>query len=162
MATKNRSTRSKLESVKLEYHHGKLLKPAHRLPFVGGKGHNGGISFWNVPASGGFPGGTETGDALASSYLKFLRDHPEDVMSSVLLQWIALDMCERYARVGGAERESLAGQITGFFSGFSRFAQEYPQARPDLDQISEAEILSRANAGLAGWSRTAELLKGAA
>lgn len=146
---------------KLEYRRGKMLSPVHRLPFVGGKstGRHRGVSYWNVPASGGYHGGTETGGALVLAYLKFLRETPENITTVGLLQLVVLDMCGRLASAKGHERRSLRGQIVGFLHELDRLAREAVQVRPELDQISEAEILNRANAGLEGWINFGEILK---
>jgi hypothetical protein len=91
--------------------------PLHRLPFVGSPEPGNGMSFWTVPAAGGYSGGCKTGQYLAKIYLKHVLDH--GTMGGTL-QLIALDMFG----VGiSAEKEnqpslssSRKGQVVGFFA----------------------------------------------
>ena len=49
-----------------------------RLPFVAGWRTESASPCWNVPASGGYFGGYETGEAMAQAFLKFLREEKGD------------------------------------------------------------------------------------
>jgi hypothetical protein len=123
----------------------------HRLPFVGGTSPRGyGISFWDVPATGGFSGGCDTGSALAHIYLKHLRDYGGS--PSGTLQGIALDMLGR-----SEPNEPTVGQAIGFFSVIDAWLSALIQhAGANLDQLKESDLLDKANLGL---TRETELLK---
>ena len=144
--TRNDS-RSATASPRLAYNAGEKL-PVHRLPFVGS--YKSGVSFWNVPATGGYGGGCETGAAMASAYLRYLKMNPQD--HGGLLQHIVLDMCETYKRrLTATEEESLRGQIVGFCSAVcARLQNIAPLFRYQLDATEETQLLKAANAGLAG------------
>lgn len=125
---------------KLTFHNKKKV-PLHRLPFVGGKSKNGlTISFWNVPASGGYHGGCETGAALAWLWIKHLEEF-NSKSCPFTLSSIATDM-------SGIEDDSIRGQMVGFFSVIEKvFAQMIPSHRIHYLK-SEMEFLSSANKGL--------------
>ena len=80
--------------------------PAHRLPFVDKVPGLCGLSFWAVPATGGYIGGDQTGAALARVYLRYLREHGQDRGAGVL-QLIALDMIQSDEIVTDAEAKAL-------------------------------------------------------
>ena len=62
----------------LKFNH-KAKDPLHRLPFIGGKSKLlYGLSFWNVPATGGTEGGQITGRALAWVWLKHIKENGID------------------------------------------------------------------------------------
>ena len=134
---------------RLAYHAAAKL-PIHRLPFVGKRSDGDGISFWNVPATGGYGGGNDTGGAMAMAYLRHLTANPQ--YQGGLLQHIVLDMCEAYKRGLTADEElSLRGQIVGFCSTICATVQSVaPLLGYQPDATEEAQLLKRANAGLAG------------
>lgn len=117
----------------------------HRLPFVGGTSPRGyGISFWDVPATGGFSGGCDTGKALAHVFLKHLRDYGGQ--PSGILQSIALDMLGR-----SEPNKSTIGQAIGFFAVLDAWLTEATQqGGVNFDQITESYLLDKANLGLTG------------
>lgn len=53
-----------------------IKHPLHELPFLGkSQKKKIGLSFWNVPATGGYVGGCQTGEALAKLYLRSLTEN---------------------------------------------------------------------------------------
>jgi hypothetical protein len=133
MATENSNT--------LTYHNHKK-HPLHRLPFVGGRGSDGGISFWRVPAKGGYVGGNETGDAAALMFLKYLRANGATPTGA--LQHIVLDMLPCHTDA------ALRGQVVGFFATLEPWLAEAARAfGAELDTLTEHTLVKRANAGLA-------------
>lgn len=135
-------------SIKRLQYRNKRKIAFRRLPFVGVK-----EDAWAVPATGGYVGGSVTGDALAAMFLKHLRAKEYVDGSHSELGWIVFSMIER---AGGTideytpEGEAFIGQIVGFFgslNGMLLHASKTRQASV-LDRLSEAELLERANAGL--------------
>ncbi|MCG9064723.1 hypothetical protein LH425_06650 [Laribacter hongkongensis] len=113
----------------------------HRLPFVGGRQTGYGISFWHVPATGGYSGGCQTGEALAGIYLKHLRDHGGEQFGA--LQRIALSMfdCDLTA--------SRHGQVVGFFARLDAWLVAAAKTMGEsLDAVSNDALLSKANDGI--------------
>ncbi|ABC29659.1 hypothetical protein HCH_02884 [Hahella chejuensis KCTC 2396] len=92
--------------------------PVRRLPYVGFAKRRSGLCYWNVPPSGGYFGGQETGEALARIYLKHVNDQGRDYGGH--LQHVVLDMfgCDRD---GTPERDALRGQVVGFFCELEKF-----------------------------------------
>lgn len=89
----------------------------HKLPFVGNDHvvpKQGGVSFWDVPLTGGYLGGVETGSALANIYLIHLRRQGggED-RNALSLSAIYCAMMARAPRTK-EEVETLNGQVVGF------------------------------------------------
>jgi hypothetical protein len=114
------------------------------LPFVGGKSprHDEGISFWNVPAKGGYVGGGWTGEAAALMFLKHLRANGTSPGGS--LQRIVMDMLSCHTD------DALQGQVVGFFSTLEPWLAEAARAfGAQLDALTEHTLVKRANAGLA-------------
>jgi hypothetical protein len=145
--TRNAARARATVSPDLAYHAAERL-PVHRLPFVGS--YKSDISFWNIPATGGYGGGYETGAAMATAYLRHLKMNPE--FQGGLLQHIVLDMCQAYKHgLTAAEEESLRGQIVGFCSVICATVQNTaPLFKYELNAVEETQLLKRANAGLAG------------
>jgi hypothetical protein len=132
----------------------------HRLPFVANRRDDNITPFWSIPATGGYCGGHQTGEAMALAYLKFLRSPEADKTGG--LSFIVGSMMARYEMEGGQKMEemtpsnqqsesysSFLGQYVGFFNELNTWltlAAKYFGA--ELDNISESEILVRANNGL--------------
>lgn len=133
----------------------------HRLPFVAGRRAGSAAPCWQVPASGGYCGGYETGEAMAQAFLKFLREE-QSGSPARYLTGIAESFMTRFEQEGGkamADRtpisewshsfDSLRGQYTGFFNTVSLWlAAAAKQLGANLDGIEEQAMLRRANAGL--------------
>lgn len=124
----------------LNFNNDKSL-PLHRLPFVGKGGKGPGLSFWNVPATGGYMGGCNTGRALALVYMKHLREH--DPADGGRLQAIAFSMFE-----DGATDDARKGQIVGFFAMLEKACFWGSRQNLNLDNFRSADLLEEANAGL--------------
>jgi len=114
----------------------------HRLPFVGKGGNGPGLSFWNVPATGGYTGGCKTGEALALLYMKHLREHGPTAGGR--LQTMAFSMFE-----DGANDDARRGQIVGFFAAIEKAWFLACRQNAGLDDFRAADLLEAANAGLA-------------
>ena len=130
----------------------------YKLPFVGSSRHA--ARFWCVPATGGYTGGRETGAAMAYSFLKFLRTSPR-AQADFLLPRVIESFMVRFEQEGGCaligmpyKKQSTAfaaleGQYYGFFGTVSRWlASSAICLGSDLDQLTEKDLLRRANAGL--------------
>lgn len=134
----------KPNSKKIEFKNKRL--PIHRLPFVGGT--NGlGISFWDVPKTGGYGGGCQTGKNLALIYLKHIRENGG--FSGGHLQSIVLNMFNSGAhKHDSPEETALRGQIVGFFSTLDQVLDETSRFMSGLDRFENSELLEKANIGL--------------
>jgi hypothetical protein len=69
-----------------------------RLPFIGGSGPD---RCWNIPATGGYFGGYETGEAMAQAYLKMQRSSART--SPCFLTAIVASFMARFEKEGGTE-----------------------------------------------------------
>ncbi|EAO7484796.1 hypothetical protein O0466_000438 [Salmonella enterica] len=122
----------------------------HRLPFVRVIKSRG-VDFWSVPASGGFSGGCQTGEALARLYLKNLRDG--GYVGGGALQFIAKEMLRKMEVARGISKdaeESISGQLIGFFSVLDRWLNIAALSDiRSLDSLDESALLLTANAGIA-------------
>ena len=126
--------------------HPEQAHPLHRLPFVNRVPGKAELSFWAVPKTGGYHGGTQTGEALARLYLKHLKAHGG--ASGEALQMIALAMFG-FESDHSPEQDSLHGQAVGFFWEMDRWlADAVQQAGGGLDRFDDADLLRAANAGL--------------
>lgn len=139
-------------SAALKYKPRKALA-AHRLPLVG-KAHVqpecGGLSFWDVPLTGGYVGGCKAGEALATSTLVFLREESDDYLNRCILGQIAAAWMERAIDASPEERTALRGQAVGFMATISEWvAAAVNDLGANLDRADKAAILARINAGLA-------------
>lgn len=100
----------------------------HQLPFVGRdyvKGSGGIICFWDVPMTGGYGGGCDTGEEIALMYLAYLREiqvnpQKDNGSASGGLNRMLLDIFEK-APTDENERDSIRGQMVGFASQINRF-----------------------------------------
>ncbi|EBS6645157.1 hypothetical protein D5977_07945 [Salmonella enterica subsp. enterica] len=120
--------------------------PAHRLPFVDSAPGKPGLSFWAVPKTGDYFGGSETGNALAHIYMKHLKEHGRGFGGN--LQLMVLDMfgCENS---DDPEVSALRGQVVGFFSELERWLVAAAQhLEGGLDNHDNKTLLEAANAGL--------------
>ncbi|WP_031432306.1 hypothetical protein [Methylomarinum vadi] len=133
-------------TTELNFKNGKEV-PVHRLPFVDTQPGKSGISFWNVPKTGGYSGGCKTGNALALIYLKHLREYGcGDGGGS--LQTIAMDMFDSEGN-DSPEHDALRGQMVGFFSELDRYlAGAVNCLTGDLDKYSNEKLLQEAIDGL--------------
>jgi len=131
-----------------------------RLPFVG-NGIKNAPHCWNVPATGGYFGGYETGEAMAYALLKNMREDKTVFPKNDSLRDVAEAFMIRFEQEGGEEMEkricnewsdsfnSFLGQRTGFFNTISRFLSAATKVMgSEFDLLSEDELLNRANAGL--------------
>lgn len=132
-----------------------------RLPFVAGLRSESAAPCWNVPASGGYFGGYETGEAMAQAFLKFLHEEPDDLPSYWLTD-IVQSFMVRFEQEGGkamadrspcSERsetfQAFRGQYCGFFNTVSQWlAASAKHLGSNLDRITEQDLVHRANAGL--------------
>jgi hypothetical protein len=136
-------------------------KPGFRsLPFVAGWRTESASPCWNVPASGGYFGGYETGEAMAQAFLKFLRDEQGD-FPAYWLTGIAESFMVRFEQEGGRAMkdrspcsgsdgfEAFRGQYCGFFNTVSQWlAASAKHLGSNLDRLTEQDLVRRANAGL--------------
>jgi hypothetical protein len=131
------------------------------LPFVAGVRGKSAAPYWGVPASGGYFGGYETGEAMAKCFLKYLRVHGNRRDPSHYLAAIVGDFMVRFVQEGGgAERpmvredldggyDSFRGQYVGFCNTLASWLIAAAQdLGAGLDAIPEGDLLCRANAGL--------------
>lgn len=132
-----------------------------RLPFVAGWRTESASPCWNVPASGGYFGGYETGEAMAQAFLKFVREEKGDFPAYGLTD-IVESFMTRFEQEGGKAMrdrspfggqsetfEALRGQYCGFFNTVSQWlAASATHLGSGLDRIEEQDLVRRANAGL--------------
>ena len=125
-----------------------------RLPFVG-REHTADQSFsmWNVPASGGCFGGNITGEAIATLYLKQVRENDAEICAPVLggmvIAW-ARRLAAGDIRPGSAEEDSLRGQMVGFAHVLSKWLLAAARHMGDsLDTRGNDALLAKANKGIA-------------
>lgn len=124
----------------LKFHKNKEL-PLHRLPFVGGKSKTRlGLSFWDVPATGGYSGGCDTGAALALLWLKHVERRPATDLKFTLSA-IVQDM-------SGTQDKTRLGQMVGFFEIIEHAISELVANSRFHITKDDAELLAKANAGL--------------
>lgn len=142
-------------------------KAVHRLPFVGDEHTgDGSFSWWNLPATGGYRGGWKTGEAVATMYLKHLRNGGDD--SSLFLGWMVDHWMQRMdcapegpespdlvplsgqliGTFDSPERSALRGQMMGFMFGLNKCLKAGASfLNSNLDHISNDFLLAEANAG---------------
>ncbi|MGU5658671.1 hypothetical protein [Aeromonas veronii] len=133
----------------------KLKTKSAAMPFVASARVDPEARFWNVPMTGGVLGGVETGEALALLYLKNLRQ-PDGKRGAGNLQLVARSMFASHRKLveqGVDEFDermmTINGQITGFLSKLDQWLSASAKFQGSgLDNITNAELLKRANAGL--------------
>jgi hypothetical protein len=143
---------------RLEDHRGKN-HPLHRMPFVS-TGKRSGDNFWDVPPVGTHEGGYTTGEALATIFLKHLREggkvNPAGNLGLIVGSMI--DHCAAAGYLPGEyttvdppeEHDAIRGQLAGFFNTISEALIAGARfCGSPLDSIDYADALDRANAGLA-------------
>lgn len=138
-----------------------------RLPFMG-KGETIKALCWDLPATGGYVGGYRAGEAMAISFLKYLRDQDQPFIPTELTH-IAGAIMERWSQEGGhrmASRsmanqslafESIHGQYAGFFNTLLPWIHAAAsRLGGNLDSITEGDLIRKANAGL-NWDPESEV-----
>ncbi len=127
------------------------------LPFLGNE-HTpeDAISYWNIPASGGYFGGNKTGEAVAFMLLKHLRENlnnpdslNEAYLGLMILDWNKRMMAEA-PQLDSEGLDSLNGQMVGFINIISKLLLAF--AIPlyhELDKKDYKELLKQANQGIA-------------
>ena len=135
----------------------------HRLPFVAGWRTEADAPCWNVPATGGYFGGYETGKAMAQSFLKYLREEKCDAPAYWLTNIVESFMVRSEQEGGKAmldrspvsewsdSFDSLRGQYVGFFNTVSQWlSASAKNLGGNLDSLTEQDLVRRANVGLKG------------
>lgn len=127
--------------------HTKQKLPLHNLPFIGRVKGKDGLSFWDVPNSGGYGGGNTTGRALAGIYLRHLQQHGATPGGS--LGSIAADM-SLLGNDYSPDDDARRGQIIGFFNAIEPIlAQLIKRSGIELT-LSDVQLMKQANDGLDG------------
>lgn len=118
---------------------------------------------WSVPATGGYFGGYETGEAMAMTFMKFLREEEVRYPGRPWLTEIAESFMIRFEQEGGVAMtegsrektdsscsfDSFRGQYVGFFNTLLDWLSvSAKQLGSSLDHIEEKDLVTRANAGL--------------
>ncbi|MBN1086567.1 hypothetical protein JNO12_19130 [Erwinia aphidicola] len=130
----------------------KEKNPLHRLPFIGREKGAPMISFWNVPAKGGYGGGNTTGHALALIYLRHLKEHgvnPGGSLGSIARDMTGLGNTIDYADLS-REENSRQGQIISFFNTIEQVIGELLKSSNLNIRSSNEELIAKANSGLSG------------
>lgn len=143
--------------------HKKSLGPFLDLPFVS-RSFDAHDQYWTVPATGGYMGGYETGEAMAKLFLKRLgsEDPKGHFNTSNMVTYISHSFAVRMASAGmfgmnsplnsrhGSEFASLSGQHAGFFNTVTKCLLEYARGRvTSFAHETDQKLLDDANAGLA-------------
>jgi hypothetical protein len=140
-------------------------KPGFRkLPFIAGWNSKAKAPYWNVPATGGYHGGYETGAAMAIAMLKFMREENSgfepvitcslpEVIESFMIRFVEEQGSEMLDRKSADRTESFAsfrGQYCGFFNTLCNWlsAAAKSPGGENLDNVAEGLLVARANAGL--------------
>ena len=131
-----------------------------RLPFLANRNSKTDARHWSVPATGGYFGGYETGEAMALLFLKYLRDRNNSAPDSPLA-FIVQSFAIRFEQEGGAAMErmpspeqssgykSIRGQYVGFFNTLNGWlAASVQNMGTNLDRLTEQDLMRRANIGL--------------
>lgn len=128
----------------------KLPKPGmakiYQLPFADSK--HGPGSYWILPASNGYFGGYETGEAMALMLLKVLKEEPEPMP---WLTYVSDSFCYRFSQVeqGSEEYAGLRGQHAGFYGALVAWLHKSAVIfRAELDEVTFDDLLVKASAGL--------------
>jgi len=130
------------------------------LPFVATRNEVTNSRFWDVPATGGYLGGFETGEAAAIAFLKYQRGEEAGGANNTLVM-IVESFAVRLIEEGGTEMlsrplnlqtpayKSLHGQFVGFFNTLSECLENaVKQSGQSLENIEDNELLKKMNAGL--------------
>jgi hypothetical protein len=125
-----------------------------QLPFETTK-KNDAAPHWNVPATGVFRGGYETGALLAFSVMKQRRDSEFRQANKFQIQDIVKSLIARHSQIDQADWEAVAslyGQTRGFV-GMLAMAVDYHlscdgEIHDAMDETTLDEILADANRGL--------------
>jgi hypothetical protein len=117
-------------------------------------------SIFNVPATGGYVGGCNTGEAMATALLKELRGS-ESEMAFMRMAGMISTLTRRLEAEGGAAMEAqrvgnwsdsystIRGQYVGFTHALGHWLlAASKQLGKNLDAISDESLLAKANAGL--------------
>lgn len=145
---KAKRSRQKAKRAGLRAHPDKA-GPWNRLPFVG-KDHGKHESNWDVPMTGTYLGGVEAGKSIAHIYLKYLRDERGNQfsLSSSLLGSVLYSMALKQPATK-EEQAALNGQRAGFLGELSRWLEQAAvRLGPDLDQLSEQQLIDNTNVWL--------------
>lgn len=166
----NPTTRPRIEAAKRSNRlrfHGRRTDTFTHFPFVE-KGSRTPSGSWAVPATGGYAGGTLTGEALGSIFLTVLRNNANSDSASFWLGWICSGWLHRAVELAGttpnaaraSQIETLRGQVVGFASSLSYALREglkhceTPHANADLNKA-----LEDANSGLEAFTAASSILQ---
>lgn len=125
--------------------------PAARLPYIGTdfytpRSH--GHCLWDVPLTGDYWGGWDTGQALSLIALKHIKAHHDNPIGH--LGGIAASWLERAQQATPEEFATLRGQVLGFMRTVEVAAiGGLFHAGYDTDSWDEKSLLKEANKGLA-------------
>ncbi|WP_223472863.1 MULTISPECIES: hypothetical protein [unclassified Pseudomonas] len=120
-----------------------------RLPFVG-KDHSAHYSCWDVPLTGGYFGGIETGKVVARLYLKHLREEQNNPigLGTTHLQGM-LSSLNSKTPASAEEEASLKGQRVGFIYELGVWIQAaVTRLGSCLDAVPERTFVQHANESL--------------
>jgi hypothetical protein len=139
--------------------YGRSKNQFRRLPFMA-RGEEIKALCWNLPATGGYEGGYRAGEAMAISFLKYLRSQDAPFFHTELTS-ITQSIMERWSQEGGHRMaaqsmanqslayESLHGQCCGFFNTLLPWIQAAASGLGrSLDGFTEDDVLRMANTGL--------------
>lgn len=118
---------------------------------------------WNVPATGGYAGGWETGTALAYAFLKQAKAEKGGMSAGHTFQWILESAFKATDPLGGIDKVlgrmvfdmpdancSMRGQLCGFIQTIGNWAASAAvMLTGEPHQLSYEQIVGLANRGLA-------------
>ncbi|MHA6196575.1 hypothetical protein ACX3YG_19635 [Pseudomonas wadenswilerensis] len=143
MQPKQDTSRTQQGQLKFKRRKGAVAK----LPYVGAD-HHSGCSMWDVPSTGDYWGGWDTGQALALVALKHVKSHhdyPAGHLGHIAASWL-----ERAQQAAPEEFATLRGQVLGFMRTVEVAAiGGLFHAGYDTDSWDEKSLLKEANKGLA-------------
>lgn len=129
--------------------HSRRKVPFCRLPFVGSQ-HEGTPTFWDVPLTGGYYGGTKVGGELAALTLIHLRQHGRDQFAHGRLGQIATAWIEAARTATPEQYSALRGQVLSFMGALSPWLiTAVDRQGQSLDTADQHAILRSANQWLA-------------
>lgn len=148
-----------IKAPKILKMHSKRKVAFRRLPFVG-------KTLWDVPATGGYCGGYETGRALATLFFKSLGEKDPDGFPPHYLGWIVSELMEKAEELGGKvmastpinnrspEYDSFRGQYLGFFNTLCVILEATARKLgTKLDDADIQTLLDQANTGLGSTAK---------